>query len=164
MEYSSVSKIMDEIACLTPIYGGISYERLSDTSLQWPCPDCSHPGTRILHSKNFSRGKGVLYHFHTRTMSGKADGLNEIAPMAVSHINEEDAASLKIKDSDMVVLRTRRGSIKTKAMVDSKIKKGIVFVPFHYADAPANRLTNPALDPKAKIPEFKACAVNISKA
>ncbi len=190
MEYSSVSKIMDEIASLTPIYGGISYERLAHTTLQWPCTDYKHPGTNILHSKNFSRGKGafiavdhrppaeepdkdypfilttgrILYHFHTRTMSGKVDGLNEMAPMAVAHINEEDAASLGIKDSGMVVLRTRRGSIKTKALVDSKIKKGIVFVPFHYADAPANRLTNPALDPKARIPEFKACAVSISKA
>ena len=71
---------------------------------------------------------------------------------------------LGIKDGDMVELKTRRGSIKTKALVDSKIKKGIVFVPFHYADAPANRLTNPVLDPKARIPEFKACAVHISKA
>lgn len=190
MEYGSVSEIMDEIAGLTPIYGGISYERLAHTTLQWPCTDCSHPGTDILHAKNFSRGKGafiavdhrppaeepdkdypfilttgrILYHFHTRTMSGKIDELNEMAPMAVSHINKEDAASLGIKDSDMVVLRTRRGSIKVKTLVDSKIKKGIVFVPFHYADAPANRLTNPALDPKARIPEFKACAVSISKA
>jgi formate dehydrogenase alpha subunit len=189
MEYGSVAEIMDEIASLTPIYGGVNYDRLKDTTLQWPCTDCAHPGTDILHAKNFSRGKGafiavehrppaeepdkdypfilttgrILYHFHTRTMSGKVDTLNEIAPMAVSHINEEDAGSLGVKEGDMVELKTRRGSIKTKALVDSKIKKGIVFVPFHYADAPANKLTNPALDPKARIPEFKACAVAIGK-
>ncbi len=87
-----------------------------------------------------------------------------IAPMAIIHINSEDAASLGISDGDDVVLKTRRGEINSRSQVDSKIKKGVVFVPFHYADAPANRLTNPARDPQAKIPEFKACAVNISKA
>jgi predicted molibdopterin-dependent oxidoreductase YjgC len=189
MEYGSVAEIMDEIASLTPIYGGVNYERLESTTLQWPCTDCDHQGTDILHAKNFSRGKGafiavqhrppaeepdkeypfilttgrILYHFHTRTMSGKVDALNEIAPMAEAHINEEDAKNLGIKDGDMVSLKTRRGTIETKALVDEKIKKGIVFVPFHYADAPANKLTNPVLDPKARIPEFKACAVSISK-
>ena len=72
--------------------------------------------------------------------------------------------AVELKDGDMVKLTTRRGAIETKALVNSKIKKGTVFVPFHYADAPANRLTNPVLDPKARIPEFKACAVSISKA
>jgi len=190
MKYGSVSEIMDEIASLTPIYGGINYGRLESGTLQWPCTDCSHPGTDILHAKNFSRGKGkfmpsdhsppaeepdgdfpfilttgrILYHFHTRTMTGNVDALNEIAPMAIAHINSEDAASLGIGDGDDVTLKTRRGKITTRAKVDLKIKKGVVFVPFHYADAPANRLTNPAMDPLAKIPEFKACAVNISKA
>ena len=190
MKYGSASEIMDEIASLTPIYGGINYGRLESGTLQWPCPDCSHPGTDILHAKNFSRGRGkfipsdhsppaeqpdsdfpfilttgrILYHFHTRTMSGNVDALNEIAPMALAHINSEDAASLGISDGDDTVLRTRRGKITARAKVDLKIKKGVVFIPFHYADAPANRLTNPALDPRAKIPEFKACAVNISKA
>ena len=189
MKYSSVSEIMDEIASLTPIYGGINYRRLETGTLQWPCTDDNHPGTDILHSKNFSRGKGkfipsdhsppaeepdgdypfilttgrILYHFHTRTMSGNVDALNEIAPMALAHINSKDADSLGVSDGDDVTLKTRRGKITTKAKVDSKIKKGVVFVPFHYADAPANRLTNPARDPQAKIPEFKACAVSISK-
>jgi len=190
MQYDSPADIMDEIASLTPIYGGINYRRLKEKSLQWPCPDCSHSGTDILHADHFSRGKGafipvghrppaeepdkdyplilttgrILYHFHTRTMSGKVDSLNEIAPMAIAHMNEEDAGSLKIKDGDIVKLKTRRGSVTTKALVDSGIKKGIVFMPFHFADAPANRLTNPKRDPKARIPEYKACAVSVSKA
>jgi len=189
MEYGSASGIMDEIAGLTPIYGGVNYSRLETATIQWPCTSCDHPGTDILHAKNFSRGRGafiavehrppaeqpdkdypfilttgrILFHFHTRTMSGKVDTLNKIAPMAVAHINEEDAVSLGIDDGNMVELKTRRGSIKTKALVDSRIKKGIVFVPFHYADAPANKLTNPALDPKARIPEFKACAVSVRR-
>ncbi len=189
MDYSNVEEIMDEISRLTPIYGGVSYKRLAERSLQWPCTDCSHPGTDILHSKNFSRGKGafisvdyrppaevpdkdypyilttgrVLYQFHTRTMTGKVDGLNQIAPAAIAHINNEDADSLGIRDSDMVMLKTRRGSVMTRAMVNSNIKKGTIFLPFHFADAPANMLTNPALDPVARIPEYKACAVYVNK-
>jgi predicted molibdopterin-dependent oxidoreductase YjgC len=96
-------------------------------------------------------------------MTGNVDALNEIAPMALAHINSLDADSLGISDGDEIILKTRRGEIKPRAKVDLKIKKGVVFIPFHYADAPANRLTNPARDPQAKIPEFKACAVSISK-
>ncbi|MBC8387270.1 MAG: formate dehydrogenase subunit alpha [Actinobacteria bacterium] len=191
MNYNSPSEIMNEIAETTPTYGGINYERLEKTSLQWPCRYIQSPGTNILHKEFFHRegGKGKfvpvkyslpaelpdkdypfilttgrqLYHFHTRTMSGKVDGLNEIAPIARAHINTEDAASLGIKNNEKVVLKTRRGSIKVSALVDFKIKKGVIFLPFHYADAPANKLTNPALDPKAKIPEFKVCAVSVKK-
>ncbi|MGM0367717.1 MAG: formate dehydrogenase subunit alpha [Actinomycetota bacterium] len=189
MEYESASEIMDEIAKLTPIYSGINFSRLDDCPLQWPCTGEDHPGTDILHAKNFSRGKGrfmpvefslpaenpdnkfpyilttgrILYHFHTRTMSGKSDFLNLIAPMALAHINEIDAKKLNIKDGDRVKLETRRGEIEAVSKVDSSIKEGVVFIPFHFADSPANKLTNPALDPKAKIPEYKACAVKISK-
>jgi predicted molibdopterin-dependent oxidoreductase YjgC len=189
MSYNSPSEIMDEIASLTPIYGGISYERLEKESLQWPCRDSDDPGMSILHLENFTRGKGrfipvqyqppaeipdddyplilttgrILYQFHTRTMTGKSKGLNEIAPLNFVQINDEDAKLFKIKDRDKVKIDSRRGSITAKASVSSKIKKGVIFVPFHYADSPANMLTNPKLDAKAKIPEFKACAAKIIK-
>jgi len=190
MNYSNSAQIMDEIASLTPIFGGINYERLEYESLQWPCRQYNNAGTSILHTKNFTRGNGrfipvehtppaevpdeqyplilttgrILYHFHTRTMTGKIKGLNEIAPANIVHVNEDDAASLKINDGDKVTVSSRRGSITANALVDSKIKRGVIFMPFHYADSPANILTNPALDPKAKIPEFKACAVKVAKA
>ena len=190
MGCSSPSRIMDEIAELTPIYGGINYQRLKTSTLQWPCTDCGHPGTDILHSKNFSRGRGkfipvkqtppaevpdkdypfvlttgrILHQYHTRTMSGKVNGLNELAPMALAHINRDDALGLGIGNSDKIILKTRRGSINASALVDSKIKKGVIFIPFHFVDSPANKLTNPVLDPRAKIPEFKACAVSLSRA
>ncbi len=190
MGCSSPSQVMDEIAELTPIYGGINYGRLRTSTLQWPCTDHAHMGTDILHSKNFSRGMGkfipvkqtppdeepdndypfilttgrILHQYHTRTMSGKVNGLNELAPMALAHINSEDALALGIGDKEKVSLKTRRGSISATALVDSKIKKGVVFIPFHFVDSPANKLTNPALDPLAKIPEFKACAVSLSRA
>jgi len=190
MEYANPSEIMDEIASLTPLYGGISYHRLEKGSLQWPCRQYTDPGTSILHAKSFTKGKGsfipvgysppaeepdksypfilttgrVLYQFHTRTMTGRVKGLNEIAPMNLVHINSEDAAGLGLEDGDRIVAESRRGSIEANALIDSKIKRGVVFSPFHYADSPANKLTNPAVDPKAKIPEYKACAVRIRKA
>jgi formate dehydrogenase alpha subunit len=190
MSYNNPSEIMDEIASLTPIYGGISYSRLEKESLQWPCRHYTDPGTDILHATTFSRGKGrftpveftlpaeipdkkyplilttgrVLYQFHTRTMTGKAKALNEIAPLNIIHINVLDAKLSGIAEDDSVTVTSRRGSIIAKAMVDFGIKQGVVFMPFHYADSPANMLTNPALDPMAKIPEFKACAVKISRA
>ncbi|MBM3712372.1 MAG: formate dehydrogenase subunit alpha, partial [Actinobacteria bacterium] len=190
MNYSNPEQIMDEIASLTPIFGGINYKRLEHESLQWPCRQYNDNGTSILHTKNFTRGNGkfipvghtppaevpdeqyplilttgrILYQFHTRTMTGKVKGLNEIAPVNLVHVNEDDAASLKINDGDKVTVSSRRGSLTANALVDSKIKRGVIFMPFHYADSPANILTNPALDPGAKIPEFKACAVKVAKA
>lgn len=189
MNYNTASEIMNEIADVTPSYRGISYERLEKGSLQWPCRDYDDPGTQILHEKCFSRGKGkfipveyrppaevpdrdypfilttgrILYQYHTRTMTGKVQGLNRLAPMAMVHINAEDASTLGINDKDKVLLETKRGSITATALVNSKIKKGVLFIPFHYVDSPANKLTNPALDPKAKIPELKACAARIKR-
>ncbi len=189
MNYNNASEIMDEIADLAPIYGGINYQRLENETLQWPCRTHDDPGTSILHKNAFSRGKGrfipvkhtppaektnkefpyilttgrILYQFHTRTMTSKVKGLNEIAPVNLVHINSDDAKKLGIKDGDRVEVRSKRGKIKASSLVNRKIKKGVVFIPFHYADSPANILTNPALDPKAKIPEFKVCAVDLKK-
>ncbi len=189
MDYTCTSDIMDEVCSLTPIYGGISHLRLGHVPLQWPCRESKDKGTPILHTTSFARGKGrfipvrhippaenpgsgypfilttgrILYQFHTRTMTGKAKGLNELSPLNTVHINVEDGKSLQIKSGDKVNISSRRGSITATAIVDEKIKKGVVFIPFHYADSPANRLTNPVTDPKARIPEFKACAVKLSK-
>ncbi|MBN1299081.1 MAG: formate dehydrogenase subunit alpha [Actinobacteria bacterium] len=191
MNYKKPSEIMDEISGITPIYGGISYDRLEEEgALRWPCRQYTDPGTSILHTINFTRGKGrfipvthtppaeipdevypfilttgrLLYQFHTRTMTGKVKGLNEIAPASTVHINTEDAELLGIAQNDRVTVKSRRGSIIASALVNANIKKGVVFIPFHYADAPANMLTNPAHDKESKIPEFKACAVQISRA
>ncbi|MCG9479580.1 MAG: formate dehydrogenase subunit alpha [Actinomycetia bacterium] len=190
MEYSHPSQIMEEIASLTPIYGGISFSRLDEGSLQWPCRQQEDAGTSILHTNGFSKGKGsfipvkhlppaevpdkdfpfilttgrLLYQFHTRTMTGKVKGLNELAPFNLVHINDEDARKMGLAEGDRVIVKSRRGQIKARALINSKIKPGVVFIPFHYSDSPANRLTNPAVDPKAKIPEYKACAAIIEKA
>jgi len=188
-QYESACDIQEELRGLTPQYGGISWARVADQGLQWPCPTLEHPGTAYLHKEKFARGRGlmkaipfkepnelpdseyplvlttgrVLEQFHTGTMSRKTQGLNNLAGPKVI-ISEADAKALKIKDGDKVKVSSRRGEIETRAQVcEGLIPKGTVFIPFHYVEAAANFLTNPAVDPVAKIPEFKACAVKISK-
>jgi predicted molibdopterin-dependent oxidoreductase YjgC len=189
MTYRSVGEIMDEIASVTPSYGGIHYERLENLGLQWPCPTEDHPGTPFLHKDKFSRGKGkfhitpyappqeipdveypfllttgrVLYHYHT-VMSRKSKGLSEIYPEGFVEINPEDALRLGIKpDNGLVEVTSRRGKVHVKAKVANNLPQGVVFMSFHFKEAAANLLTLDALDPVAKIPEFKVCAVRIQK-
>jgi len=189
MSYNNPAEIMEEIAKLTPIYGGISYERLEKDGLQWPCIDVNHTGTKYLHKDKFSRGKGkfsavefkeaaelpdeeypflfttgrVLYHFHTGTVSRRSKGLNEVYPEALVEINPQDAKELKVEDGEFVEVTSRRGKIRAKVKVTEKSGKGVLFMSFHFHEAAANLLTNAALDPVAKIPEYKVCAVKVKK-
>jgi predicted molibdopterin-dependent oxidoreductase YjgC len=188
-DYSHPSNIMEEIRRLTPSYGGISCERLENGGLQWPCPFDDHPGTPILHTNTFVRGKGrfiplkytppgemadadyplilttgrSLYHYHTGTMTRKVTGLNIIEPEGVAEINPEDASRLGIALGDRVRVSSRRGEVITKAKITEAVPPGVVFMTFHFAESAANILTNPKLDPVAKIPEFKVAAVKVEK-
>ncbi len=188
-DFSHPGEIMDEIARLTPIYGGISYERLESGGLQWPCPTPEHPGTPILHTQQFTRGRGQfipleykppkelpddeyplilttgrsLFHWHTGTVSRKVAGLNEFMGEGLVEISPADAKALGISDGETVKVSSRRGEITAKARVTGVSQPGVVFMTFHFAESPANMLTNPALDPVSKIPEYKVCAVRIEK-
>jgi len=190
LTYDLPSEVMDEIASVTPIYGGILHQRIGDEGLQWPCPDAEHPGTPILHVGRFSRGLGhlsavdwqppaeepdeeypfvfttgrVLYHFHTGSMSRRSAGLDTIYPEATVEINTEDAAKLGIAGGDIVQVSSRRGEVQAKAQVSATTDPGVVFMPWHFAEAAANKLTNAALDPTGKIPEYKVCAVRVELA
>lgn len=187
--YQHPQQIMDEIALVTPQYAGINYYRIKEEGIQWPCPTLDHPGTKFLHENHFTRGKGlfmavpyrepaettdalyplilttgrVLYQYHTRTMTGREDGLNQKAPESYLEINPKTAQKYNIHDGESVRVISRRGEIITKAKVVDIINEDVVFMPFHYAEGAANVLTNSALDPKAKIPELKVCAVKIEK-
>jgi formate dehydrogenase alpha subunit len=188
-EYSSPSEVMDEIASLTPIYGGMAYGRLNESGLQWPCPAKDHPGTPYLHKGTFSRGKGsftaiefkepaelpdehyplilttgrTMFHFHTGTMTRKIKILNREVSTGYVEINPSDAKKYGITDGEMVLAESRRGKIDVKAIITERVPQGTVFIPFHFYECAANILTNPALDPVAKIPEYKVCAVKINK-
>jgi len=182
------SNVMKEIASLTPSYAGITYARLEEEGeLRWPCPARNHPGTPILHVESFTRGKGLfspvhykppaespdseypfilttgrlLIHYHTGTMTRRVKELDELAPRNQVWINPSDADSLGVESGQEVALQSRRGAIRLEAKVTDKVDKGVVFVPFHFGESPANALTNPALDPVAKIPELKVAAVRV---
>jgi formate dehydrogenase alpha subunit len=189
-DFKNASQIMDEIASLTPSYGGISFRRLEKGGLQWPCPTPDHPGTPILHTQQFTRGKGrfvplgykppmelpdknyplvlttgrSLYHFHTGTMTRRVEGLNVLKKYGEVEINPADASRLGIADGNKVKVSSRRGEVVARASVTETSPPGVVFMTFHFAESPANRLTNPALDPVSKIPEYKVCAVRVKKA
>ena len=188
-DYKHPSKIMEEIASIAPSYGGISYKRLEKGGLQWPCPNADHPGTPILHTIQFTRGKGQfvpleykppaelpdkeyplllttersLFHFHTGTMSRKVKGLNVFRSEELVEINPGDASSLGIEDGEKVHVISRRGKVTAKAKITEVSPEGVVSMTFHFAESPTNLLTNPALDPVSKIPELKVCAVRIEK-
>lgn len=190
MAYAHPNEIMTEIATLTPIYAGVSYERLEGAGLQWPCPAPDHPGTVFLHKDRFTRGKGrfhavayrgpaerpdpeypltlttgrVLHHFHSRTMTGRVAGLEELVPEAYVEIHPTDAAALGIADGERVRVSSRRGAIELAARVTERAQPGTVFIPFHFGEAAANVLTpGEPLDPVARMPALKACAVRVER-
>ena len=190
MNYENPEAIFKEITKVTPSYAGMTYERLGLNGLQWPCPTIEHPGTQFLHGIQFTRGKGLFHavkyldpaempddeypfflttgrmfaHYHTGTMTRVSPHLDAEQKTGYVEIHAEDAKLLAVKDGDAVKLSTRRGEIKVPVRISKKVKPGLLFVPFHFAENSANVLTNSAFDPTAKIPEFKVCAVKIEKA
>ena len=186
-EFSSPEEVFEEIRGVTPSYAGITYRRLGTRGLQWPCPTEDHPGTPILHVEGFPIGKGrftpvvyrppaeepdeeypfilttgrILFQYHTGTMTRRSPSLVREADRAFAEINPLDAAELGIADGERVTLTSRRGSVEVEARVTDRVGKGVVFMPFHFAEAAANLLTNAALDPVSKIPELKVCAVKV---
>jgi formate dehydrogenase alpha subunit len=187
-DFASPKEVMEEIARLTPSYGGVSYERLEELgSLQWPCPAPDHPGTPYLHKGKFSRGLGkfhalpfkeaaelpdeeypltlttgrLMFHWHTGTMTRRSRKLESEVPEAYVEMHPDDARQVGVNGHRRVRVTSRRGQIELGVRVTERIKPGIVFIPFHFAEAAANALTHAALDPIAKIPEYKVCAVKV---
>lgn len=187
--YSDPAEIWDEMAYLTPPFGGITHKRIvKENGVHWPCPSDDHPGTPYLFTETFPRGKGqlvpleyepsselpdseypfilstgrVLYHWHGGTMTRRSK-LDDIYPEPTVEIHPEDAAQLKVSPGDWIMVRSRRGEIKVKSIVTERSPKGMVFIPFHFAEAAANELTQDVRDPRAKIPDYKVCAVAIDR-
>lgn len=186
--YSSPAEIVAEVAILAPSYAGISLERLDrGERLQWPVKGNDHPGTPILHVGQFTRGKGlfavtehippvelpdkeypmllstgrVLYHWHGGEMTRRAKGLLEVYSQSLIELNPQDAAQLGLQEAQKVRVSSRRGTIEAEAWVTDRVPPGMVYANFHFPDVPANSLTIAALDPIAKIPEYKVCAVKL---
>ena len=188
-EFDSAAEVMKEINEVTPIYGGITYDRLGKNGLQWPCRDADDPGTKFLHEGKFARPNGLgqfvpltykqsaeiadqeyplilttdrsLYHYHGSTMTRRVDGLVDLDPHEELKINPADAARFSIVDGQWVEVSSRRGRVKVRAKVTETCPEGVTSMTFHFAETPTNELTNPALDPVAKIPETKVSAVKV---
>lgn len=184
------AEVMDEIASLTPSYGGISHQRLdAGESLQWPCKDLTHPGTPVMHVGHPARGKAlfypasyspsaelpdeeypfilstgrILYQYNAASMTMRSEGLKEIAGEGFIEIHYKDAKRLGIMDGERITVRSRRGRISTRARVGRKVSEGETWMPFHFPDSPVNRITNAVLDEYARIPEYKVCAIALEK-
>ena len=185
---SDPEALFEELRRLTPSYAGMTYPRLARTGLRWPCPSEDHPGTPVLHRTAFTRGRGLLaplayrppaeepdqgypfrlttgrllQHYHTGSMTRRARVLDRLAPDAEVEIHPSDAERLGVAQGARVEVATRRGRVQARAHVTARIARGALFMSFHFAEAAANRLTSDALDPVARIPEFKACAARIA--
>ncbi len=182
-DYDSPETVWEEIVALTPIFNGITYDAMERKTVVWPLEE------PILFTDTFPLGRGrfapvsfappdelpdaeypfvlntgrVLQHWHTGTMTRRARALDAIAPEPFVEITPHDLAGLGVKDGDPVVVSSRRGSITLKTKSSPRVADGNVFIPFHFKEAAANVLTNDALDPDGKIPEFKYCAVAVEK-
>ena len=189
MRYAGPEQVMAEIAGLTPSYGGMFYDRLDPHGLQWPCPDRSHPGTPVLHLERFTRGRGLFtpaayrpsaespdadfpfvlttgrtyFHWHTGTMTRRTHLLDREETGAFVELNPLDAKELGVREDAMVAVTSRRGEITLRARVTDMVPRGVLFIPFHFAEGAANALTNNVLDPESAIPEFKVCAVRVRR-
>jgi formate dehydrogenase alpha subunit len=186
-DYRDAAQIMGEVAAVTPLYAGVSHPRLErGDRLQWPVPDAGHPGTPVLHVGRFTHGRGrfhvtdhlpaaelpdadyplllttgrVLYHWHGGELSRRARGLLEVCPEAVVEVSPEDAAKVGLDGRPMVRVRSRRGEMVARAVVTDRVAPGVVFANFHFPGAQnVNNLTIGAVDPVARIPEYKVCAI-----
>jgi formate dehydrogenase alpha subunit len=189
MNYHDTSEVMEEIASVSPSYGGISHQRLEAGGIQWPCPTPEHPGTAIMFKDSFPIGKAVifpvefepldeqpdgiypfmlntgrtLYHYHTATMTRKTSTLNQYIPKAYLEINPTDARMLTVIDGEKVKLISRRGEIEVWLKETEFVSPGELFLPFHFNESPANILTDDKMDPISKIARFKQSACRIEK-
>ena len=190
--YDHPSQIWDEFASLTPLVAGINYERLENGGIQWPCPAVDHPGTRYLYEKDFPRGDRakfvgfeqgkaadelpnrrfplilntgrILYHWHGGTMTRRAHGLLARASVLQVAVNPDDCDTYGLNSGDKVCIKSRRGQMEAEVLVSETMNSGEIFVPFvKLQEQAANFLTNAALDPDSRIPEYKVCAVRMEK-
>ncbi len=188
-DYTDAEAVLSEMGAVVPAYRGVQYDRIDEVGLQTPVPEDDHPGTPYLFADTFPRGRGkfhsleyvpsaeppddeyplilttgrLLEHWHGGTMTRHSQ-LDELYPEALVEINRVDAAHMDIKTGDPVRVSSRRGSIVLRADVTEKANLGVVFISWHFHEAAANLLTIDELDPLAKIPEYKACAVRVDPA
>jgi formate dehydrogenase alpha subunit len=189
MEYSSSIEIFREIAELSPIYGGITYDRIEQQDLQWPCPTPDHQGTQYLHQGKFGRGLGLFSaiefrpseelpdadypfflttgrrfaHYNARSMTGRCPSLHTEYAEAVTQMHQSDAEKIGLRDGDSIRVVSRRGEVTSKVRAGDIVPEGAIFMDFHFAESNSNVLLGTSLDPITKTPDYKVCAVRVEK-
>ncbi len=185
--YDSAEEVFEEICSLLPQYKGITYARLEREGLQWPVPDQNHPGTPVLHTETFTRGRGLfvpedylppvelpdqeyplafttgrdLARYNFSSMTGKTPEIDEISPECFAEFNPADAGRLGVKEKDWVRLTSRRGSVELRATITDRTQEGTVFATYNHLEALVNLLTLDALDRLSRSPEYKLCAIRV---
>jgi formate dehydrogenase major subunit len=189
-DYSGPAAVFEEIRHATPSMAGITWDRLErEHAVTYPCREEGDPGAEVIFEDRFPTPSGrghlkvvdftpgaeppdeeyphvlitgrLLEHWHTGAMTRRATVLDSIEPVPMVSLNPRQVQELGVEPGDTVTLETRRGSVAALVRLDPGIPAGAVFLPFCYAEAPANLMTNPKLDPYGKIPEFKYCAVRV---
>jgi formate dehydrogenase alpha subunit len=189
MSYDDAGEIFDEMARLTPSYAGMSFGRIDDVGLQWPCPTPDHPGTGFLHEGRFTRGLGAfqaidyreaaelpddeypyilstgrtLYNYNIGNMTQKVGAIRQKQRRSFVEMHEEDAAGMGVADGDEVTVATRRGEVTVRARVGRRTRPGALWMPFHFVDQPTNRITNDVFDDVTRTAEYKVCAARVAK-
>ena len=189
-DYGSVEDVFGEIRKTVPQYAGITYERLERAGgIQWPCPSHDHPGTPTMFVDRFATPDGLghfqvveykepaeitdkeypyvltngrlIFHFHSGTMSRRTKRLDDEAPTGFVEVNTQDAKETGIEDGQEVRVISRRGKVTATARVTDDIRRGVLFMPWHFSESGPNALTGPSAGPPSKMPEFKFCAARI---
>ncbi len=188
--YQSAEEIFQEICRFVPSYHGITYAKLDNAPIHWPCPTEDHPGTPILHTTKFPRASGkakvvpcewqkphewpdqefpylgitgrILYHYHSGSMTRRS-APKDFIPELFIEISPEDATQLQVTPTSMIKVTSRRGSIEGKVKITERVPKQAIFIPFHFSEAPANALTASQIDPVSETPAYKINAVKIEK-
>jgi formate dehydrogenase major subunit len=187
-----VSEVFTEMGKVMPSLANISWERVErEDCVTYPSDAPDKPGAEILFATGFPTASGrakivpadlippdelptpefpfvlttgrLLEHWHTGSMTRRSTSLDALEPEAIAGLHPREMERMGLVPGDMIKVGTRRGDITLKARADRDVAEGMVFIPFCFAEAPANFLTNPQLDPMGKIPEFKFCAARVEK-
>ncbi len=186
-DYQSAKDVFNELCSVSPIYAGLDWDRIDKSEYQWPVPDKEHPGTPVLHEKEFKNGKGLfkvigyrdpaevvdadypvwlttgrrLQSYHTRTQTGRAAGIDYLLSEESMEVHPDDAAAWKLVDGGMARMSSRRGAVEIRVRVTDQSPRGTVFASFSFADVPINILTGSGYDPVTDTAELKVCPVKI---
>ena len=186
-EFESARDVFNELCSVSPIYAGLDWDRIEHGKYQWPVPDKDHPGTPVLHEGEFKNGRGIfrvinyrdpaevvdeefpvwlttgrrLQAYHTRTQTGRAQGIDYLLNEESLEIHPDDLTDWKLSDGGWANLSSRRGSIRIRTRASDMSPRGTVFCSFSFSDVPVNILTGSGYDPVTETAELKVCPVSI---